>query len=129
MTIYGAIAMERKAATVSNAAHAANAAVVERVLDAERDVEAQVQARSTRPTASPAPPAPGRTRFAGAPTTASPGCMWRWKSRLEREIARMRREFLEAEDSPDNDPQLGLKRDVLQRAVRRLAARMTGEID
>ena len=51
------------------------------------------------------------------------------EDRIETEIARLRKEFLEAEDSPANDPQLGVKRDALRRAVRRLAARMTGEID
>ena len=129
MTIYGAFAMERKAATVSNSAHAVNAAVVERVLDAERDVEGQVQhavdeadraARAARARAD------AIRRRADDRISRIHVAM---EERVEREIARMRREFLEAEDDPENDPHLGLKRDALQRAVHRLAARMTGEID
>ena len=118
--------MERNVAAGSKAA---NAASVERVLDAERGVEGQVERAIDE--------ADGVVRAARARSDAIrrraderiSRLHVAMEERVEREIARMRKAFLEAEDDPENDPQLGLKRDALHRAVRRLAARMTGEID
>ena len=118
--------MERNVAAGSNEA---NAAMVERVLDAERGVEGQVERAIDE--------ADGVVRAARARSDAIrrraeeriSRLHVAMEERIEREIARMRKAFLEAEDDPENDPQLGLKRDALHRAVRRLAARMTGEID
>ena len=114
---------------LSAGSNAANARVVERVLDAERSVEGQVRkaieeadfiVRSAR--------ARGDAIRKRADDRIS-RLHVAMEDRIETEIARLRKEFLEAEDSPANDPQLGVKRDALRRAVRRLAARMTGEID
>jgi len=105
----------------------ANAAVVERVLDAERNVESRLQAavdevdRVLRAARARADAIRIRTDERISRLHVA------MESRLERKIAEMRREFLQTEESPENDPHLGLKRDALQRAVRRLAARMTGE--
>jgi len=116
--------MQRIVASRSNAA---SAAVVERVLDAERDVEGQVQ-KAVDDADRAARAARGRAdairRRADERISRIHVAM---EVRIEREIARMRKAFLETEDDPENDPQLGLKRDALQRAVHRLAARMTGE--
>ncbi len=118
--------MQRVAASGSSAT---NAAIVERVLDAERDVEGQVEkavdeadriARAARARAD------AIRRRADERISRVHVAM---EERVEREIARMRQEFLESEDDPEHDPHLGLKLDALQRAVHRLAARMTGEID
>ena len=118
--------MERNVAMGSNAA---KAAVVERVLDVERGVEGQVRkaieeadhvVRAARARAD------AIRKRADDRISRLHVAM---EDRIEREIARMRKEFLEAEDSPENDPLLGLKRDALQRAVHRLAAGLTGEID
>ena len=111
-------------AVVSNAA---SAAAVERVLDAERDVEAQVQKavdEADRAARAARARADAIRRRADERISRIHVAM---EERIEREIARMRKAFLQAEDDPENDPQLGLKRDALQRAVHRLAARMTGE--
>ena len=118
--------MERNIATGSNAA---NAAVVERVLDAERSVEGRVRSAVDE---ADAVVRSARARSEAIRKRADERISRlhvAMENRIESEIARMRREFLEAEDSPENDPQLGIKRDSLQRAVLRLAARMTGEID
>ena len=118
--------MERNIAMGSNAA---KAAVVERVLDVERSVEGRVRkaieeadhvVRAARARAD------AIRKRADDRISRLHVAM---EDRIEREIARMRKEFLEAEDSPENDPLLGLKRDALQRAVHRLAAGLTGEID
>jgi len=114
---------------LSAGSNAANARVVERVLDAERSVEGQVRkaieeadfiVRSAR--------ARGDAIRKRADDRIS-RLHVAMEERIETEIARLRKEFQEAEDSPANDPQFGVKRDALRRAVRRLAARMTGEID
>ena len=114
---------------LSAGSNAANAGVVERVLDAERSVEGQVRkaieeadfiVRSAR--------ARGDAIRKRADDRIS-RLHVAMEERIETEIARLRKEFQEAEDSPANDPQFGVKRDALRRAVRRLAARMTGEID
>jgi len=114
---------------VAAGSKAANAASVERVLDAERGVEGQVE-RAIDEADSVVRAARARSdairRRADERISRLHVAM---EERVEREIARMRKAFLEAEDDPENDPQLGLKRDALHRAVRRLAARMTGEID
>ena len=118
--------MERGLSAGSNAA---NAAVFERVLDAERSVGGQLRkaieeadfiVRSAR--------ARGDAIRKRADDRIS-RLHVAMEDRIETEIAWLRKEFQEAEDSPANDPQLGVKRDALRRAVRRLAARMTGEID
>ena len=118
--------MDRDVATRERGA---NAAVVERVLDAERNVESRIQAavdeadRVLRAARARADAIRIRTDERISRLHVA------MESRLERKIAEMRREFLHTEESPENDPPLGLKRDALQRAVRRLAARMTGEGD
>ncbi len=118
--------MERRVATGSNPI---SAAIVERVLDAERDVEGQVREavdEADRAARAARARADAIRRRADDRISQIHVAM---EGRIEREIVRMRKEFLDAEDGPEHDPQLGLKRDALQRAVRRLAARMTGEAD
>ncbi|HKN30834.1 MAG TPA: hypothetical protein VJY34_24365 [Roseiarcus sp.] len=118
--------MARDSAVGSNTA---NAPIVERVLDAERGVEGEVQKaieEADRVVRAARARGDAIRRRADDRISRLHVTM---EDRVEREIARMRKEFLEAEDDPGHDPQLGLKRDALHRAVHRLAARMTGEVD
>ncbi len=118
--------MERNIASGSNAA---NASVVERVLDAERNVEGEVR-RAIDEADLVVRSARARSEEIREQTDERISRLHvAMENRIENEIARMRKEFLEEEDSPEKDPLLGVKHDLLQRAVRRLAARMTGEID
>ena len=118
--------MERSLGAGSNAA---NAATVERVLDAERNVEARVRKAIDE--------ADFVVRSAWARGDAirqrADDRISRlhvaMEDRIETEIARLRKEFLEGEDGHVDELQLGVDHDALQRAVRRLAARMTGETD
>jgi vacuolar-type H+-ATPase subunit H len=114
---------------ISAGSSATNAAVVERVLDAERSVEGQVRkAREEADFVVRSARARGDAIRKRADDRIS-RLHVAMEERIETEIARLRKEFQEAENSPANDPELGAKHDALGRAVRRLAARMTGEID
>jgi len=117
---------ERAASSITSPTSAVS---VERVLDAERDVERRVRkaiedaghvVRAARASADAI-----RERADNLISRLHVAM----EERVEREIAQMRKAFLDTEDSAENDPQLGLERDALQRALHRLAARMTGETD
>ena len=118
--------MERSLGAGSNAA---NAATVERVLDAERSVEARVRkAIEEADLVVRSAWARGDAIRQRADERIS-RLHVTMEDRIETEIARLRKEFLEAEEGHVDEVQLGVDRDALQRAVRRLAARMTGETD
>jgi vacuolar-type H+-ATPase subunit H len=124
--LWGECPLERSHAAGSNAA---NAATVERVLDTERNVEARVRkAIEEADFVVRSAWARGDTIRQRADERIS-RLHVAMEDRIETEIARLRKEFLEGEDGHVDELQLGVDHDALQRAVRRLAARMTGETD